>query len=67
MNPAEIMHLSHDQISTYVEKQVALGHVGKARRRHRASVIKEIAATRKDVILLSVRDDEQTFSRKVNQ
>jgi hypothetical protein len=58
MNPAEIMHLSHDQIPTYVENQVSLG-------RDRVSILKEIAALRKDVILLSVREDKNTFQQKI--
>ena len=58
MSDVEIMHLDHDQIPAYVESQVALG-------RDRVSVLKEIASTRSDVILLSVREDESTFLQKV--
>ena len=58
MNLVEIMHLDHEQIPTYVESQAALG-------RDRVSVLKEIAALRNDVILLSVREDESTFQQKV--
>lgn len=58
MNSAEIIHLNHDQIPTYVENQAALG-------RDRVSVLKEIAALRNDIILLSVREDETTFQKKV--
>ena len=58
MNLVEIIHLAHDEIPSYVENQVALG-------RDRVSVLKEIAALRKDVILLSVREDESTFQQKV--
>lgn len=58
MSSVEIMHLSHDQIPAYVESQVALG-------RDRVSILKEIAALRSDVILLSVREDESTFQQKI--
>ncbi|PPS45111.1 hypothetical protein [Chroococcidiopsis sp. TS-821] len=58
MNPIEIVRLSHDQIPGYVESQVASG-------RDRATVIKEIAALRNDVVLLSVHDDKETFKAKV--
>lgn len=58
MNSTEIMYLTHDQIPHYVESQVTLG-------RDRATVIKEIAALRSDVVLLSVHDDKETFSQKV--
>lgn len=58
MNPAEIMHIEHEQIPAYVENQVALG-------RDRASILKEIAALRNDIVLLSVQDDETTFQQKV--
>lgn len=58
MNSIEIMHLDHEQIPSYVENQVALG-------RDRVSVLKEIAALRTDIILLSVRDDESTFQQKI--
>ena len=58
MSSVEIMHLSHAQIPAYVENQVALG-------RDRVSILKEIAATRSDVILLSVREDESTFLQKI--
>ncbi len=58
MNSVEIMHLTHDKIPSYVENQVALGH-------DRVSVLKEIAALRNDVILLSVREDESTFQQKI--
>ena len=58
MNSVEIIHLAHDEIPSYVENQVALG-------RDRVSVLKEIAALRNDVILLSVREDESIFQRKI--
>jgi hypothetical protein len=58
MNSVEIIHLAHDEIPSYVENQVALG-------RDRVSVLKEIAALRKDVILLSVREDESIFQQKI--
>ncbi|WP_250126302.1 hypothetical protein [Chroococcidiopsis sp. CCMEE 29] len=58
MNRVEIMHLSHAQIPAYVENQVALG-------RDRVSILKEIAALRNDIVLLSVRDDESTFQQKL--
>jgi hypothetical protein len=58
MNQVEIMHLSHEQIPAYVENQVALG-------RERVSILKEIAALRNDIVLLSVRDDEITFQQKL--
>lgn len=58
MNLVEIIHLAHDEIPSYVENQVALG-------RDRVSVLKEIAALRKDVILLSVREDESIFQQKI--
>ncbi|MBE9192502.1 hypothetical protein IQ230_19540 [Gloeocapsopsis crepidinum LEGE 06123] len=58
MNSTEIMYLTHDQIPGYVESQVTLG-------RDRATVIKEIAALRSDVVLLSVHDDQETFKAKV--
>lgn len=58
MNQTDILNLAHEQIPTYVEQQVALG-------RDRLSVIKEIAALRNDVTLLSVKDDEATFQQKV--
>lgn len=55
---SEIMHLDHAQIPAYVETQAALG-------RDRVSVLQEIAALRKDVILLSVADDKNTFQQKI--
>lgn len=58
MTQTNILNLTHDQIPTYVEQQVALG-------RNRVSVVREIAAKRKDVTLLSVREDEITFHAKV--
>ncbi len=58
MMSASLLNLTHDQIATYVEQQVALG-------RDRVSVVREIAALRKDVTLLSVREDETTFQQKV--
>lgn len=58
MNALEIMHLEHEQILPYVETQAALG-------RDRVSILKEIAALRKDVTLLSVADDENTFQQKI--
>lgn len=58
MTQADVLSPTHDQISTYVEQQVALG-------RDRVSILKEIAAFRNDVTLLSVREDETTFQRKV--
>ncbi len=58
MTQATIVNLTHDQIPTYVEQQVALG-------RDRVSVVKEIAAMREDITLLSVREDETIFQQKV--
>ncbi|WP_045055886.1 hypothetical protein [Aliterella atlantica] len=58
MSSAEIMYLDHDQIPAYVESQAALG-------RDRVSVLQEIAALRKDVTLLSVADDKNTFLAKI--
>lgn len=58
MTQANILNLTHDQIPTYVEQQVALG-------RDRVSVAREIAALRKDITLLSVREDETIFQQKV--
>lgn len=58
MNSTEILHLTHDQIPSYVESQVALGC-------DRATVIKEVAALRNDVVLLSVHDNKETFKAKV--
>lgn len=58
MNSSEIMHLKHEQIPAYVETQAALG-------RDRVSVLKEIAALRKDVTLLSVADEQDTFQQKI--
>ncbi len=58
MNSSEIMRLEHNQIPAYVETQAALG-------RDRVSVLKEIAALRKDVTLLSVADDQSTFHQKL--
>lgn len=58
MNSIEIMHLDHEQVPSYVQNQVTLG-------RDRVSVLKEIAALRIDIILLSVRDDESTFQQKI--
>ena len=58
MTQTNILNLTHDQIPSYVEQQVALG-------RNRVSVVREIAALRKDVTLLSVREDETTFQHKV--
>ena len=58
MTSANIINLTHHQIPTYVEQQVVLG-------RDRVSVIREIAALRKDITLLSVREDETAFQRKV--
>jgi len=58
MTQTDIMNLAHDQIPTYVEQQVALG-------RNRVVVVREIAALRKDVALLSVQEDETTFQQKV--
>ena len=58
MTSASLLNLTHDQIPTYVERQVALG-------RDRVFVVREIAALRKDVTLLSVREDETTFQQKV--
>lgn len=58
MTSANVLNLTHDQIPIYVEQQVALG-------RDRVSVVREIAALRKDVTLLSVREDETTFQQKV--
>ena len=50
MTQANILNLTHAQIPTYVEQQVALG-------RDRVSVLREIAALRKDITLLSVCED----------
>ena len=58
MNQTNILNLTHEQIPTYVEQQVALGC-------DRVSVVREIAALRTDVTLLSVREDESTFQQKV--
>lgn len=58
MNQVEIMQIEHEQIPAYVESQAALG-------RDRASILKEIAALRNDIVLLSVQDDEATFQQKV--
>ena len=58
MTQVHILNLTYDQIPLYVEQQVALGH-------NRVSVIREIAALRTDVTLLSVREDETTFQQKV--
>lgn len=58
MTQANILNLTYDQIPTYVEQQVALG-------RDRVSVLREIAALRKDITLLSVREDETIFQQKV--
>ena len=58
MNQTNILNLTHDQIPTYVEQQVALGC-------DRVSVVREIAALRTDVTLLSVQEDESTFQQKV--
>lgn len=58
MNSSEIMHLKHEQIPTYVETQAALG-------RDRVSILKEIAALRNDVTLLSVADEQDTFRQKI--
>lgn len=58
MNSTEIMHLDHEQIAAYVESQAELGCA-------RASVLKEIAALRKDVTLLSVADDQNAFQQKI--
>lgn len=58
MSNIEIMHLDHERIAAYVEYQVAQG-------RDRVSVLKEIASTRSDVILLSVREDKTTFLQKI--
>lgn len=58
MNSSEIMHLEHNQIPAYVETQAALG-------RDRVAVLKEIAALRKDVTLLSVADEQNTFYHKI--
>lgn len=58
MTQTNILNLTHDQIPTYVEQQVALG-------RDRVSVLREIAAERCDVTLLSVREDEITFHQKI--
>ena len=58
MTQANILNLTHDQIPTYVEQQVALG-------RDRVFVVKEIAAMREDITLLSVREDETIFQQKV--
>jgi len=58
MTQANILNLTHDQIPTFVEQQVSLG-------RDRVSVVREIAALRKDVTLLSVREDKITFQQKV--
>lgn len=58
MTQANILNLTHDQIPTYGEQQVALGRV-------RVSVVREIAALRKDITLLSVREDETIFQQKV--
>ena len=67
MNSIEIMHLTHDQIPSYVDSQVALGRdcFGQCAKCNRATVIKEIAALRNDVVLLSVHDDKETFKAKV--
>ncbi|MBV8885478.1 MAG: hypothetical protein JO235_15990 [Chroococcidiopsidaceae cyanobacterium CP_BM_RX_35] len=58
MTQTNILNLTHDQILTYVEQQVALD-------RDRVSAIREIAALRNDVTLLSVREDEFIFEQKV--
>lgn len=58
MTQTNILNLTHDQIPTYVEQQVALGH-------DRVSVIREIANLRNDVTLLSVREDKLIFEQKV--
>jgi len=58
MNSSEIMHLDHAQLPAYVETQVALG-------RDRVSLLKEIAALRNDIVLLSVQEDETTFHQKI--
>lgn len=52
------MHLKHEQIPAYVETQAALG-------RDRVSILKEIAALRNDVTLLSVADEQDTFRQKI--
>ncbi|MGF1482004.1 MAG: hypothetical protein ACFB4I_21405 [Cyanophyceae cyanobacterium] len=60
MNHQEILGLPLDQISVYVEEQVRNGG-------DRVAVIKEIASARRDVTLLSLKDDRVTFEEKIKQ